>query len=402
MTSAPNGNGITTLTLLAVAGFAATFTLRVCDAMLPALATVFATSTAEAATVVSAFALTFGLMQLVYGALGDRYGKPRVIAFATAWCALATLAASLAPTLQSLVLARAATGAGAAAIVPLALAWIGDTVPIERRQAVLARYSSATLGGIVVGTWAGGFLTEALSWRAALVATAPLFAAVALMLGRHVGADRAAAHAAPAAAYHRRIAELLASRWARIVLATVFIEGMFSFGFLAFLPAVLHARFALPLTTGGMVLALFALGGFAYSRIATHALARWSPHTLVVVAGALIAIGFALLAAMPHWSFALAACPMAGLGFYALHNAVQVNATQLSTSSRGLAVSLFASCLFMGQSAGVTLASLVFADMRSAWGFGLSSAVLGALGWAFGRQLRKRHAPPVAEAVQAD
>src|SRR5437016_14428275 len=102
--------------------------MRLCDAMLPALASEFAASTSEAATVVSYFALTYGVMQLVYGPMGDRFGKPMVIASAAAGCTLATLAAMLAPTLHTLALARAPTGAGAAAIVPLSPACIGDKV----------------------------------------------------------------------------------------------------------------------------------------------------------------------------------------------------------------------------------------------------------------------------------
>ena len=68
---------------------------------------------------------------------------------------------------------------------------------------------------------------------------------------------------------------------------------------------------------------------------------------------ALLAIGFA-----PAWQWALVACFVMGLGFYMLHNTLQVNATQMAPERRGAAVSAFAACFFLGQSAGVSLGGL--------------------------------------------
>lgn len=382
---------VPTVALLAVAGFSSLVSMRLCDAMLPALAAAFTTSTAEASIVVSAFAVTYGLMQLVLGPLGDRYGKPRVIGLAAGWCAVATMGASMTTNLHDLALARGAMGAGAAAIVPLALAWIGDTVPVERRQEALARYSGASLSGIMVGSWAGGFLTEAVGWRATFATAVPLFAAVSLALRWR---SRSPEHAAvvPTEPYLRRVAELFAAPWARLVLGTVAVEGLFTFGFLAFLPTVLHERFGLPLSKAGAILALFALGGIAYSRAARLALARWEPHAVARIGGALMALGFALLAAMPHWTWALVGCPLAGFGFYAFHNTMQTNATQLSPSSRGLAMSMFACCIFVGQSVGVPLAARMFASLHPAWCFGAAGTALGMAALLFTRQLERRSA----------
>ena len=151
--------------LLAVAGFFSLSATRLCDAMLPALALAFGTSMTDAAATISFYAIAYGAMQLVYGPLGDRFGKPRVIALASAFCAVSSTWAALAPTLDSLLMARAAMGAATAAIVPLSLAWIGDTVPLERRQQTLARYSGITVIGMIVGPLLGALLTQFVSWR---------------------------------------------------------------------------------------------------------------------------------------------------------------------------------------------------------------------------------------------
>ena len=83
-----NALGGRSIALLALAGFASAASMRVCDPLLPKLAETFQATPGDAAHAISAFAIAYGLLQLVYGPLGDRYGKRRVIALATAACTL--------------------------------------------------------------------------------------------------------------------------------------------------------------------------------------------------------------------------------------------------------------------------------------------------------------------------
>src|SRR5690606_15657206 len=126
---------------------------------------------------VSAYAIAYGILQFFYGPAGDRWGKRRVIGFA----ALATLAGNLlalvAPTLELLVLARVLSGAAAAGIIALALAWVGDTVAYQGVEAVLAKFLTASLAGMMAGQWVSGLLTEHAGWRAVFVLLVLLFGA---------------------------------------------------------------------------------------------------------------------------------------------------------------------------------------------------------------------------------
>ncbi|MFO1414915.1 MAG: MFS transporter [Burkholderiales bacterium] len=386
------------LRLLALAGFASIMSMRVCDAMLPALASAFAASLPDAALSISAYAIAYGAMQLVYGPLADRHGRLRVIALAAGGCAVASVVAALATSLPLLVAARVAMGACAAAIVPQALAWIGDNVPLLERQAVLARYSGATLLGMTLGIWLGGGLTQALDWRAPFLALAPLFALASLLLLRGV---RRAGPAPPAARvpYWQQVHAVVRLPWPRRVLVVAAIEGALGFGTLAFVPSVLHDRFALSLNAGGAVVALFAVGGLVYSQVAPGLLRRHGPRRVLLASVALMSLGFALLAVMPHWSVALVACGVGGIGFYGFHNVLQFTATQLSHTARGTAVSLFACSLFAGQSAGVTATAAALARWSPAVVYGATAAALGVLGLWFARSQQRRHA--ATEAAQA-
>jgi YNFM family putative membrane transporter len=115
--------------LLSCATFSSMVAQRICDAMLPELSRVFAVSLAQAAQVVSVFAVTYGISQLFYGPLGDRLGKFRIVTFAALGCSVGSLVAVFATSLDVLLLARIMMALGAAALIPLAMAWVGDAVP---------------------------------------------------------------------------------------------------------------------------------------------------------------------------------------------------------------------------------------------------------------------------------
>jgi predicted MFS family arabinose efflux permease len=370
--------------LLGMAGFGSVICTRICDAMLPALAREFSTSTAEAAATVSAYAVAYAVMQLVYGPLGDRHGKLRVIGIAAVFCALSSASAALSPSLPALVLSRAAMGAATAAVVPLVIAWIGDTVPLEHRQLWLARYSGYTVTGMVVSPVLGGLCAQFASWRVAFVPLALLFTVLAarlLMAPSARAASGATTRATPAASYLVQLLSLLQSARARYAFVAVCVETGLGIAPLAFVPTILYGRFGLDLLHGGAVAGLFGVGGFVFSRTAPRLLRRVGRAAMPFIGGVVLALAFALLAAMPHWAWALPACALAGFGFFAIHNTLQLQATQLSTSASGLALSVFASCIFIGQSVGVALGALTFTRLDPAWSFAVAGLGLFALGW---------------------
>ncbi|HYZ27349.1 MAG TPA: MFS transporter, partial [Geminicoccaceae bacterium] len=154
------------IVLLSAASFASVATMRVADPLLPQVAREFGVSAGEASIIATAFALAYGFCQLVYGVLGDRFGKYRLVTLATLASALTVASAGFAGSLGMLGAARLAAGASAAAIVPLSMAFIGDHVPYEQRQTALARFLTGTILGIISGQVFGGVLGELVGWRA--------------------------------------------------------------------------------------------------------------------------------------------------------------------------------------------------------------------------------------------
>jgi predicted MFS family arabinose efflux permease len=105
-----------------------------------------------------------------------------------------------------------------------------------------------------------------------------------------------------------------------------------------------------------------------------------------------VGLAYLVLALAPAWWIAPAAVIAVGLGFYMLHNTLQVNATQMSPQARGTAVSIFSSALYVGQSLGVLCGSLLIDRAGGPAIFILAALLLPALGFWFAAHLRRRKA----------
>ena len=95
---------------LSLTAFGSGMSLRINDALLPRLALEFGVSLGQASQVISLFAIAYGVAQLFFGPLGDRFGKYRVIAWAAAAGALSALACAAAPGFAQLRAARVLAG----------------------------------------------------------------------------------------------------------------------------------------------------------------------------------------------------------------------------------------------------------------------------------------------------
>jgi predicted MFS family arabinose efflux permease len=360
MPEAPDAQHRRAVTLLSVAAFASAAAARLCDPLLPDLARSFATTPTAAASVISAFAIAYGLTQAMFGPLGDRLGKYRLIALTTLLSTLGALGSALAWSLDALVVARILLGATAAGIIPLSMAWIGDTVHYEQRQATLARFMGGQILGAIGGQFIGGLFADTLGWRWAFAFLASLYLVIGAIVLLESRANPSTHHRhadTPRKGIIGQAAQVFAQPWARVILSIVFLEGMLVFGALAFVPSYLHERFGLSLTMAGAAMAFFGIGGLTYILAARHFVRRLGEVGLATGGGVLIALGWAMLAWGESWLWALPASYFVGLGFYMLHNTLQTNATQMAPAVRGTAVSLFASSFFLGQSLGVTLAA---------------------------------------------
>lgn len=370
--------------------------MRMCDSMLPALAEEFATRGDRASQTISLFALAYGIFQLCSGPLGDRLGKTRVIALAAFACALGNFGACLAGTLDELLAARLFSGIGAAGIVPLTMAWIGDHSPDDERQVALARLLGATVLGMIAGQWGGGALASSLGWRTSFMSTGAVFA-LGWVTVRRVSPRVPRDTSANQLAFVSQTIDILGANWVRLVLLVTFVEGMFAYSALAFMPTYLNTSFALSSSSAGLIASSYGVGGLIFSLGSKRMIRRLRDARLVRVGGLLLAIALVALAASPVRWLSVPACALAGFGFYALHNVLQNHAAQMTPQTRGTAVSLFSCVLFLGQSFGIAMGgwSVSHASVRGL--FVVCGAGLLVLAAVFAHLLTVRDVPRVRE-----
>ena len=346
--------------LLATACFASSATTRICDALLPQLASEFSVTPGRAAMVVTAYSLTYGLMQPPVGALGDRLGKYRMILVCCVLSLATTAACAVSQSLDGLAIARLAAGATAAGIVPLSIAWIGDAVDYSERQTTIARLMMGQVSGLIAGQAFGGWFGDMFGWRSTFLVIFVIYVVATLGLSRELLRNpltRDAVAEGPQASFFETFAGALRRKEVQVLLAVTFLEGFMCFGAIAYVTTMLHLRFGLTFGKAGLVLAAFGLGGLIYALFARRIVPRFGEPGVARIAGALFLIAFAALALAPNALATGPACLIAGAAYYLLHSVLQVNASQMTPEARGAGMSMFATSFFLGQGAGVAAAA---------------------------------------------
>ncbi len=115
--------------------------------------------------IVNAYTLAFAVLLLTGAALGDRFGRKRVFLAGLAIFTTGSAAAALAPTGDSLVVARAFQGIGAAIVTPLTLTLLAAAVPPERRGLALGAWGGISGLAIAIGPVVGGAIVSGLNWH---------------------------------------------------------------------------------------------------------------------------------------------------------------------------------------------------------------------------------------------
>ncbi len=154
-----------TFLVTGVAVFMVTMDNLVVTNALPVIRLELDTGLAGLEWTVNAYTLAFAVFLLTAAALGDRFGRRRVLAIGLAVFTLASAAAALAGDIETLIAARAVQGLGGAMIAPLTLTILADAVPAHRRGAALGVWGAMSGLGIGLGPVIGGAVVNQGSWQ---------------------------------------------------------------------------------------------------------------------------------------------------------------------------------------------------------------------------------------------
>jgi MFS family permease len=140
---------------------------------------------ADLGTFMSAFLIVYTVVAPIFGALGDRGSRPRLIALGVGIWSFATALSGFAFNYLTLLAARAAVGVGEASYVTIAPSLLSDYFPLRQRGRVMAIFFCAIPVGSALGYVVGGLVDKHFGWRAAFfVAGIPglLLASLCLLL----------------------------------------------------------------------------------------------------------------------------------------------------------------------------------------------------------------------------
>ncbi len=151
--------------LTSLAGFMVTLDNLVVTTALPVIHRDLGASLGGLEWTVNAYTLTFAVLLLTGAALGDRFGRRRLLAIGLGIFTASSALAALAPSILALDAARALQGVGGAIVMPLTLTILSASVPAERRGLALGAWGGITGLAVAFGPLVGGAVVSGISWQ---------------------------------------------------------------------------------------------------------------------------------------------------------------------------------------------------------------------------------------------
>jgi MFS transporter, DHA1 family, inner membrane transport protein len=359
--------------------FASTIFTRAVDPLIPKIAADLAVDMKTAALLSTAFTFPYALVQPALGAVGDHFGKTRLMNLCLMVVALAALVCAVATSFPLLVAMRIVAGCVAGGLFPVALALIGDLVPVHERQVAIGRLLAVGLTGNLLGASISGVIGDLLSWRGVfaffgLFSLTVTLAAFMALRGRETRKPTPFNLGSVLAGFR----SVLADPRAKVCFGAVFLEGLFIQGLFPYVALMLLANGEARASIAGLVIAAFGLGGVIYSLSVSALVARIAQPRLMIIGGTIAATALALFAPNPPWFAQIAVFALLGFGFYMLHGSIHVHVTDLTHTARGAATSLHSCIFFIGQAMGPIFYGFTFAhDQRALSILGGALVVLG-------------------------
>ncbi|MBF9067957.1 DHA2 family efflux MFS transporter permease subunit [Streptacidiphilus fuscans] len=151
--------------ITSTAGFMAALDNLVVTTALPSIRAHLGGGITDLEWTVNAYTLTFAVLLMLGAALGDRFGRRRLFIIGLGLFTVSSLAASLAPSIDVLVAARAAQGVGAALLMPVSLTLLTSAVPAARRGVAFGAWGAVNGMAVAMGPLIGGAVVQHLSWQ---------------------------------------------------------------------------------------------------------------------------------------------------------------------------------------------------------------------------------------------
>jgi len=332
--------------LLGFLGFIVMADNWVVSPILPAISENIGVAVERAGLLISAYMIPFGIFQLIFGPLADRYGKKQVITFSIILFTVATGLCAVGFGLTDLAIYRALTGIFAAAVMPISLALIGDIFPVEQRQGAIGTFMGISFLGQGLSMVTGGAIAYFLNWRGvfAIYALLSVIPMAMLIKNYRLLPDTKHRDSKLFAPYLK----LLANPSSLFTYILVLLEGLFIIGSFSYLGAFIAATYHFNYLAIGSIMTAFGLMTVIGGRLSGKLVLKIGARKILIMG-----LIFATLADFFIYYFGrslgwlVVSIGLLGIGFIFTHSTLLTRATEFAQKARGAAMSLVAFC-FMG------------------------------------------------------
>jgi MFS family permease len=188
------GSPFFALTGLALSVLLTSLGISITNVALPAIALAFAAGFQQVQWVVLAYLLVVTILVVGAGRLGDVIGRRRLLLAGIALFASASVVCAASPVLWILIAGRVAQAMGAAVMMALSMALVGEAVPAARSARAMGLLATMSAAGTALGPSLGGILIAGFGWRAIFLTNVPLGALAFLLVRRQLSANRPSQH----------------------------------------------------------------------------------------------------------------------------------------------------------------------------------------------------------------
>jgi len=355
--------------LLGFLGFIVMADNWVVSPILPAISENIGVAVERAGLLIAAYMIPFGIFQIVFGPLADRYGKKQVITFSIILFTVATGLCAVGFGLADLAIYRALTGIFAAAVMPISLALIGDIFPVEQRQGAIGTFMGISFLGQGLSMITGGAIAYFLNWRGVFAIYALLSVIPMVMLIKNY-------KLLPDTKHHDSklfspYLKLLADPSSLFTYLLVLLEGLFIIGSFSYLGAFIAATYHFNYLAIGTIMTAFGLMTVVGGRLSGKLAGKIGARKILT-----LGLIFATLADFlvcfygRNLGWLVVGIGLLGIGFIFTHSTLLTRATEFALKARGTAMSLVAFCFMGGGGLGTAIGGKIAAV------YGLSSLFL--------------------------
>lgn len=347
-----NKNNI--ILLLGLAGFIVMADNWVVSPILPAIAQNLNIDIAKAGLLITAYMIPFGIFQVIFGPIADRYGKKQVITFSVIMFTIATGLCALGSSLTNLAIYRALTGIFAASVMPISLALIGDIFPMEKRQQAIGTFMGISFLGQGLSMAIGGTIAYFLNWRGVFIAYAVLSLIPTILL--ILNYKKLPSEKNPNSEILKPYFRLLSNSNSLFTYFIVLLEGIFIVGSFSYTGSYIAKVYNFNYFSIGMILTAFGImsviGGRLSGKLANK-LGQKKVLSLGLISASIADMIIFFFGSSIY--LLILGVALLGLGFILTHSTLLTRATGFAQKARGAAMSLVAFCFMGGGGVGTAI-----------------------------------------------